>query len=117
MYRPLVAVVVVATVLFACTSPHAEASTPAPTAIPSPKATKRPATFSNNINSPTGQSSRVSAADCNRRAVAAAPAGGRLGPNGASTSQTLIAVPIGGGDTAAATREQQISEACAHRRH
>ncbi len=108
------AFIVVAAVFLASAGGGAAASTPTP--IPSPKATK-PAVFSNKIHSPTGRSSRVSGADCNRRTVAAAPAGGQLGPNGASTSQTLIAVPISGGDPAAATREQQISEACAHRRN
>ena len=68
-----------------------------------------------------GANRPVSAAQCTSRAATmpttTGGATGTLGPNGPSQSQTIVAVPIGSGDVATATRQQQIAEACAHVRH
>jgi hypothetical protein len=110
MFRSLVVVIVAVAVAVA----PCAASTPTPSAHPSSRATKHPG-FANKIHSPHNGDLHVPAADCNRRSASVSQPGGQLGPNGASRSQTLIALPIGA-NAAAATREQRIAEACAHRR-
>jgi hypothetical protein len=84
--------------------------------VSSPKPIRHPAVLSNKLHRPANSSSHVSSAACNRRAAGPGTPGA-LGPNGASASQTLVAIPIGGGNVATATQQQQITEACAHRRH
>jgi hypothetical protein len=105
-------------VLLACAAATARAQTPTPGAN-NPKPTAKPAVHALSGQGHNGgnRPRHVSAAACNRRAVGTTSAGGTMGPNGAGTSQTLIAVPIGGGNIASATERQRIAEACAHQRH
>jgi hypothetical protein len=116
MSRSSIAIVAVAAVL-AFATPAADAQSPAPTASGSPKAIQRAPAFSSKVDIPSGAVSSVSSSACNRRAVGVNNLQGTLGPNGATESQTLIAVPIGGeGNVSSTTTQQQLSEVCAHRR-
>jgi hypothetical protein len=104
-------------VLLACVAATAGAQTPSPS--PSGPKTPKPAihALSGQGHNGGNRPRHVSSAACNRRSVSTTSSGGTMGPNGASTSQTLIAVPIGGGNVASATEQQRIAEACAHQRH
>jgi hypothetical protein len=100
-------------VLLACVAATARAQTPSGPKTPKPAIHALSGQGHNGGNRPR----HVSAAACNRRSVGTTSEGGTMGPNGASTSQTLIAVPIGGGNVASATEQQRVAEACAHQRH
>lgn len=100
--------------------PMAAAQSAKPAGTPAPKSVKAPRARSLGHLGIHGRSTNgpVSAASCNGRAAVMPGSNGTLGPNGASRSQTVVAVPLGAGsgDTAAATRRQQIDDACAKRR-
>jgi hypothetical protein len=110
MFRSSLAVVALLLSVTPCV-----AASPTPAANASPRTVRQAGGFSTTIRRPAGTTA-VSGAACNRRSPGANGSQGTLGPNGASTSQTLISVPIGGGNVASATQQHQISEACAHQR-
>lgn len=89
--------------------------TPAPHQAASPKPRKTPV-FSSKVTVPPANGN-VSAADCRRHNTTVATGGGTMGPNGASKSQTLVTVPVGGSGAAAASRAEQINEACNKQQH
>ena len=98
-------------------TPAGAQPSPRSTSPPKPLKTPHVATFNNGAAAPRGSADRpMSAAACNARAAAMPGSAGTLGPNGSSQSQTIVAVPIGGG-AAAATQQRQIADACARRRH
>jgi len=107
-----IAIVLVA---FCWAVPVSAAPTPATTPHPKPPGPLGIARLATGTRLPNRGNWKVSAAACDRRTVAVNPPSNQLGPRGASESQTLVAVPLNG-DVAAATRESEIAEICAHLR-
>jgi hypothetical protein len=105
-----------ASAVLAASQPAPAQPSPTPSAHATP-ATARQSGFGTRIHRPANFTSTVSSAACNRRAAGVGTAGNTMGPNGATASNTLVAVPIGGGDPKSATQQQQITEACNHHRH
>lgn len=117
MLRPLLAMAIVALTAFSLPAP-AHGATPKPK-VTTASRNRISTALDRKIRLRPGSSNRrFPATGCQSRAATMPASTGTLGPNGASASQTLVAVPIGGGDsTASATRRAQLAEACAHVRH
>jgi hypothetical protein len=84
-----------------------------PTTHPHVRTTAKPPSFSAKVRNPTGNA-RIGADACNRRSIGLNSARGQLGPGNSSKSQTLVAIPIGGGSASSATRQARVDEACGH---
>jgi hypothetical protein len=105
-------IAIVAATMLAFATPAAAEQSPGP----APSGFGHAARFSSKVQLPDGAVSSVSSSACSRSTVTVNNSQGALGPNGATKSQTLMAVPIGGGNVSSTTTQQQIFEACAQQR-